>query len=432
MRRTLNRAPRRAAPSLIRALSVGLAVSPLAVVGAGQALAADACTIKAADIVPLSGTLALLGRMTPWVLAHKLKAVHANDGVAVGDRTCVLDVKVYDSKSTVAGSADAATQAILSDKVDVVIAQGAPETTNPASDLCERYHVPCITTTTAIQAWLYGPDGKPKTYADSFAFFLSVIDLVKNDIGVMKTLPDFNGKVGYLYPSNSDGTVFVSIFDPAFKKEGWTPVDPGRFEAGLPDFSAIINTFKRQHVQIVAGILDPPDLQNYLQQAAQSGFKPRMTIISKGTGYADAIQAIGTPAAGVLGVNFWSPAFPGTSTFGGWTGQQFVAAYEAENHPAYYAPTGAYDDAALDILLSALKRAKSGSKADITRAIAATDIDTIVGRVKFNAQHYSAQPLGMAQWHQDPKTKRWVKENVYNAVFPDVRKTADLKVFTQQ
>ena len=416
------------AARLVGGMAMILVAAPCFAAGSD---APPACTVKVAYIVPESGNLALLGRMTPWVLKHKMEAIHAATGVAVGERTCALAVSILDSKSTVAGSAEATTHAILDDKVDVVIAQGAPETTNAASDLCERYAVPCITTTTAIEAWLFGPDGKPKTYRDSFAFFLSVPDLVRNDIGVIKRLPNFNGKIGYLYPSNSDGTVFVSIFDPAFRKEGWSPVDPGRFEAGLPDFSAVVNTFKRQHVQVVAGILDPPDLQNYLQQAAQSGFKPRMTIISKGTGYADAIAAIGQPAAGVLGVNFWSPAFPGKSAFGGWTGQHFVDAYEKEEAPAYYAPTGAYDDAALDILLDALRRAASPDRKSILAAIGSTDLDTIVGPVKFNAQHYSAQPLGMAQWHQDSKTRRWVKENVDDGVYPSVKKTADLKIFAQ-
>ena len=63
--------------------------------------------------------------------------------------------------------------------------------------------------------------------------------------------------------------IFASLFDPAFKKEGWTPVDPGRFAQGLPDFSAIINQFKRAHVEVVTGVMAPPDLQSYMQQAAQ-------------------------------------------------------------------------------------------------------------------------------------------------------------------
>ena len=93
--------------------------------------------------------------------------------------------------------------------------------------------------------------------------------------------------------------------------------DPGRFQQGLPDFTAVINQFKRNKVQVVTGVLAPPDLQNYLQQAAQANYKPKMYIIDKGTGYPEPMNALGKAGYDVLSVNFWSPAYPGRSSFGG-------------------------------------------------------------------------------------------------------------------
>ena len=192
------------------------------------------------------------------------------------------------------------------------MAQGTPDTTNAPSDLCERNEMPCITANTPVEAWLFGPDGKPKTFKHTFHFFFQVPDLVQNHIGMIKALPGgFNGSIGYLYPNDPDGTVFAQIFDPAFKKEGWKPTDPGRFQQGLPDFSAIINQFKRNRVEVVTGVLAPPDLQNYLQQAAQAGYRPKMYVIDKGTGYPEPMKAIGKAGENILSVNFWSPALPG-------------------------------------------------------------------------------------------------------------------------
>lgn len=392
--------------------------------------AAQSCTVNVGRVVPMTGPLASLSKMTPWVDENKLKVIKEMGGVQVGGEKCTIAYKIYDSKSTVAGSGEAATRAILEDKVDVLMAQGTPDTTNAPADLCERYGTPCITANTPVEAWLFGPDGKPKTYKNTFHFFFGVPDLVKNHIGMIKTLPgSFNGKVGYLYPNDPDGVVFASLFDPAFKKEGWEPTDPGRFQQGLPDFSSIINQFKRNRVEVVTGVLAPPDLQNYLQQAAQAGFKPKMYVIDKGTGYPDAMQAIGQPGIDILSVNFWSPAYPGKSKFGGWTGQQFVDKYEAENKPLYYTPTGGYEDASYDVLLDALNRAGSKDKTKLIEALKKTDLDTIAGQVKFNEQHYSVQPLGGAQWRIDEQTKRWVKDNVYNAVYPEVKKTAEMRVY---
>ena len=409
----------------MRAIAVCLAVA--AVLSAGAARAEE-CVVKVGRIVPKTGALASVGAMTPWVDTNKMKVVA--DGIQVGDRKCKIAFTIYDSKSTVAGSAEAATRAILNDKVDVLMAQGTPDTTNAPSDLCERYGVPCITSNTPVEAWLFGPDGKPKTYKTTFHMFFSVPDLVKNHVGMIKSLPGgFNGHVGYLYPNDPDGVVFASLFGPAFKDEGWTPTDPGRFEQGLPDFSAVINQFKRGHVEVVTGVLAPPDLQNYLQQATQAGFRPKMYVIDKGTGYPDAIEAIGDPAADILSVNFWSPAYPGKSKFGGWTGEAFVKLYEDQNKPKYYTPTGGYEDASYDVLFDALQRAGSTDRAKLIEALKATDLDTIVGRVKFNDAHYSVQPLGGAQWRKDAATGRWVKDNVYNVVYPDVKKTAEMRLY---
>jgi branched-chain amino acid transport system substrate-binding protein len=401
------------------------------IVLASQAVQAQECTVTVGRVVPLTGPLLDMGRETPWLDDNKLKPINAAGGLTVGKQKCKIVYKIYDSKGTVAGSGEAATKAILQDKVDVLMAQGTPDTTNAPSDLCERNQIPCITSNTPIEAWLFGPDGKPKTFKYAFHFFFSVPDLVKNHVGMIKSLPGgFNGNIGYLYPNDPDGTVFASLFDPTFKKEGWKPTDPGRFAQGLPDFSAIINQFKRNKVEVVTGVLAPPDLQNYLQQAAQAGYKPKMYIIDKGTGYPEPMKAIGKNGVDVLSVNFWSPAYPGKSKYGNYDGQGLVDAYEKQNAGKSYSPPLAYSDAMYDVLFDALERAGTKEKGALLKALAETNVDTVVGKVKFNEQHYSVQPLGGAQWAE--KGGKMVKENVYNAVYPDVKKTADMRVYQQK
>ncbi len=217
------------------------------------------------------------------------------------------------------------------------MAQGTPDTTNAPSDLCERYEVPCITVDTPIEAWLFGPDGKPKTYKYTHHFFFGVPDLVTNHVGMIKALPGgFNGNIGYLYPNDPDGTVFASLFDPTFKKEGWKPTDPGRFAAGAAGLLGDHQPVQAHRVEVVTGVLAPPDLQNYLQQAAQAGYRPKMYIIDKGTGYPEPMKAIGKNGENILSVNFWSPAFPGKSKFGGYDGQGLVDAFEKANPGKQY------------------------------------------------------------------------------------------------
>ena len=402
------------------------------IAGSSGAQAQEECVIKVGRVVPITGPLVDMGRETPWLDENKVDPINKAGGLQVGDKKCKIEYIIYDSKGTAAGSAEAATRAILNDKVDVVMAQGTPDTTNAPSDLCERYKVPCITSDTPIEAWLYGPDGKPKTYKYTHHFFFGVPDLVKNHVGMIKVLPGgFNGNIGFLYPNDPDGVVFASLFGPAFKGEGWNAVDPGRFEQGLPDFSAIINQFKRNRVEVVTGVLAPPDLQSYLQQAAQLGFKPKMYIIDKGTGYPEPMRALGDFGIDILSVNFWSPAFPGKSKYGGFDGQELVDRYESQNKGKLYSPPLAWSDATWDVLFDALQRAGTKDRDALLKAIHETDLETVVGQIKFNDQNFSVAPLGGAQWRKDEATGELVKENVFNDVYPNVKITAPMRLYQQ-
>ena len=402
-----------------------------AVLAAGSAFAQEACVVHVGRVVPLTGPLLDMGRETPWLDEHKIGPINADGGLQVGDRKCTIEYTIYDSEGTMAGSAEAATRAILEDEVDVLMAQGTPDTTNAPADLCERYQVPCITSNTPVEAWLFGPDGAPKEYNYTFHFFFGVPDLVANHIGMIESIPGgFNGNIGYLYPNDPDGVVFASLFDPAFQEKGWTPTDPGRFAQGLPDFSSIINQFRRNRVEVVTGVLAPPDMQNYLQQAAQMGYAPRMYIIDKGTGYPEPMRALGEFGVNLLSVNFWSPAYPGSSHYGGYDGQGLVDAYESENEGAMYSPPLAYSDASYDVLFDALQRAGTTDREALLAALAETDLETVVGQVTFNEQHYSVQPLGGAQW-QIGEDGELNKENVFNAVYPDVEITAEMLLYSE-
>ncbi|MEM8551975.1 MAG: ABC transporter substrate-binding protein [Pseudomonadota bacterium] len=418
----------------MKTIALGLAATALALVAATPPAAAqdDACVIKVGRVVPMTGPLLDMGRETPWVDENKVGAVNAAGGLDVGGKKCLIEYEIYDSRGTAAGSAEAAQRAILEDEVDVLLAQGTPDTTNAPSDLCERYEVPCITSNTPVEAWLYGPDGQPKEYNWTHHFFFAVPDLVKNHVGMIQALPGgFNGRIGFLYPNDPDGVVFASLFGPAFEGEGWQTVDPGRFEQGLPDYSAIINQFKRNRVEVVTGVLAPPDLQTYMQQAAQAGYKPKMYIIDKGTGYPEPMRALGDFGIDILSVNFWSPAFPGESAFGGYTGQELVDRYHAANPGKLYSPPLAWTDASYDVLFDALQRAGSTEKAALRDALSSTDIMTVAGNVAFNDQNFSVSPLGGAQWRRDEDTGDLVKENVFNEVYPDVEKTAEMRVYQQ-
>ncbi len=414
--------------NLPNTLRIALTAAVATLAWAGPASAAG-CTVKVGRVLPMTGALAAAAQVHPWIDNYKVGQLNKKGGLIIGGQHCDIEFKYYDSQSTPAGSGAAATKAIIQDRVNVVMASFTPDTTNQPTAMCEKYEVPCITTGAPIESWLLGPDGTPRDTEFGFHFFFQVPALVRNHVDTLKAIPGgFNGKIGYLYPNDPDGLVFHSLFEPAFAKENWHGVDPGRFEMGLADFSPIVAKFKAAGVEAVTGVLTPPDLAKFLTAASKAGFKPKVYLIDKATGFADAMASMGSLAEGVAGADFWSGAFPGHATYGGYDAKALINAYETANPGKYYSPLLGLDDAALDVLFDALSRSANTSPEAIVKALKATSIDTVAGKIVFNQHNYAAIPIGTGQWHRDTKTGRWVKDTVFSD-FPGMEKTGQMHLY---
>ncbi len=72
-----------------------------------------------------------------------------------------------------------------------------------------------------------------------------------------------------------------------------------------------------------------------------------------------------------------------------------------------------FDWAAFELAADVLKRAGSLDKNKIRKALAQTDLDTIVGHIKFNKKNFSLTPLVGGQWVKGTKWP-WDLQVTYN------------------
>ena len=79
------------------------------------------CTVKVGRVLPMTGALQVASLVHPWIDDFKVGQLSKKGGLVVGGQHCAIEIKYYDSKSTPAGSGEAATKAIVEDKVDVVL-----------------------------------------------------------------------------------------------------------------------------------------------------------------------------------------------------------------------------------------------------------------------------------------------------------------------
>jgi branched-chain amino acid transport system substrate-binding protein len=100
---------------------------------------------------------------------------------------------------------------------------------------------------------------------------------------------------------------------------------------------------------------------------------------------------------GLTGEVWWSPVHPYTSGITGTTPKDLAEQYQADTGRPITQPMG-FKYASLEVAIDALTRAGALDPDSLIAAIGATDLDTVVGHVKYNAEHYSTISLTGGQW----------------------------------
>jgi branched-chain amino acid transport system substrate-binding protein len=371
------------------------------------AFAAD--TLKIGFVSPQTGPLAPFGEADKWVIEQMKTAF--KDGITVGGTRYAVQIVLKDSQSNPNRAGEVANDLILKDKVALMLTAGTPETANPVSDACELNEVPCVSTVVPWQPWFFGRKGDPaKGFNWTYHVFWGLEDVIGAYTSGWKTVAT-NKKVGGLFPNDGDGNAWGDKelgFPKPLSQMGFTLTDPGRFQNGTQDFSAQIAAFKTAGVEIVTGVVIPPDAKTFLTQAKQQGFKPKVITLGKALLFPGAIEALGDLGYGLSTEVWWSPSHPFSSSLTKQSAGALAAAYEADTKKQWTQPIG-FAHALFEVASSALSRAKSLKAADVRDAVAATSIATVVGPVKWGGQgpmkNVSKTPLVLGQWNKGSKYK---------------------------
>jgi len=379
-------------------------VQGTAAAAAGAAVPAvfAADTVKIGYVSPQTGPLAPFGEADKWVIDQMKTAF--KDGIAIGGRKHAVQIVLKDSQSNPNRAGEVANDLILKEKVALVLTAGTPETANPVSDACELNEIPCISSVVPWQPWFFGRKGDPaKGFAWTYHFFWGLEDVIANFSNGWKTAAT-NKKVGGLFPNDGDGNAWGDKelgFPKPLASMGYTLIDPGRFQNGTQDFSAQIAAFKKDGVEIVTGVVIPPDAKTFLTQARQQGFRPKIVTLGKALLFPGAIEALGDLGHGLSTEVWWSPSHPFTSSLTQQSAKALAEAYEAGTGKQWTQPIG-FAHALFEVAANALQRAKSLKASDVRDAVAATSVGTVVGPVKWGGagpmKNVSKTPLVLGQW----------------------------------
>jgi branched-chain amino acid transport system substrate-binding protein len=370
-------------------------------------------TYKIGYVSPQTGPLAAFAEADNFVISNFLNTV--KDGVKVGGASLPVEVTVKDSQSNPNRAAEVAKELIVRDKIDLMLVASTPETTNPVSTQCEIEEVPCISTVAPWQPWFIGrqanPAGGPpawRPFTQTYHFFWGLEDVIAVFTNMWGQIPT-NKSVGALFPNDGDGNAWGDKqvgFPPVLDKQGFKLTDPGRYQNLTDNFSAQIGAFRSASCEIITGVVLPPDFTTFWKQALQQGYKPKIASVGKAILFPVSVEALGRDGHNLSSEVWWSPSHPFKSSLTGVTAQALAGAYESATRKQWTQPIG-FVHALFEVAIDVFKRTlQAGDGKATLAAIAATNLDTVVGKVAWNgaglppfaAKNVAKTPLVGGQW----------------------------------
>lgn len=415
------------------AASAATATLPLA--SSYGAWAADSeNVIKVGFVSPVTGNLGTFGVGDGYLTNQVRKAL--DKGLRVGDKTYKIVLTDRDSQSDPARAGQLAKALISNDKIDFMLVTSTPEVVNPVADACEAAGVPCLSTVMPWESWYYGrgaKPGQPSPFKWTYHFAFGGAQFAGLYLSLWKQIPN-NKKVGVMFPNDADGNAVRPLLGEAFKKQGYTVIDPGPFEDGTSDYSAQISLFKKEKVDLFVALVLPPDFSAMWRQAAQQGFAKTVKIVTptKSGGNPSEIEALGALGYNLTTTSPWVPAAPYKSPILGVTSQQLADGYEAASGKQVTQQLGS-SNAVFDAGFQALQMSGNPlDKATLAKTLSNLKCETTVGLIDFNVgpmPHVIAvTPLFGTQWRKAPKGSKWkvVQVVAENAADPNYKVTDKL------
>lgn len=338
--------------------------------------------IKIGYLTHRTGPFAPFAEADDFILDDARKALAG--GLTIGGKTYKVEIIARDDQSNPDRQANLAAELINKEGIDIMLAQA---TIGPGvSQQCELSGIPCITTMTPWQAWMFPLKGDPaKGFSNVFHFFWGIDDIAKVYLDVWKDVP---GKkvLGSVFentlPGNAMGDLKMGM--PAlFSQAGYKVVDIGKFAPGTDDYSNYIQAFKKEGVEIVTGLLAPPEWASFVKQSAQMGFKPKVATIAKALLFPGGVQVLGPKAQGMSTEIWWSPAYPFKSSLTGQSARQLADSYAFKAKKDWTQPLGVMH-ALVEAGVAALKT--SGDPKDpkkVADAVRSMKLDTVIGKLDF-------------------------------------------------
>ncbi len=391
-------------------------------------------------IHPLTGSLAGFGYPDNFVTQQIMATSQFKNGIKIGGTTYTVNLKSYDSQSSVTRAGSLAKQAIQQDNVDLLFASSTPETVNAVASEAETLGTPLVCSNIPWESWYVNLHGNPQkpTLKPKYTvmYFLGAEHLALCFIPMWNKIGAKHGnnhKAAAAFPNHPDGNACRAVFPPILKGAGYTADMSTAYPDGLTNYTSMISQFKSHGDDFFTNVPLPPDFATMWTQALQQGFKPKLATVAKVLLFPTDAYAMGSKVYNIATDAWWVPELPWHSSLDGKTCMELATAYTAAGLGQPNQNISNYT--LFEIAYAALSQVNNPhDKAELAAALHQVKLpEAIAGPVDYTSTNTKSNPApGVAitlpvgiQWQKGTKYPLEAKA-VDNTLQPTAKPTGDL------
>ena len=354
-------------------LGLALAVALTGAASIRPALAEDTLTFGAA--LSLTGKMATESIEVQKGYDFYVRHINERGGIKLNGKMYKVAIKYYDDESNPATSVKLYERLINEDGIKLLLGPYSSGVTMAVSAVAEKYHLPMVVAHAASQAVF------ERKFRYLFATLTAVDQYTSNYIQMAAEKKVH--RVALLAENDLLPKEAVAGAGLQAKAAGLEVVYNGSYPTGTKDFSSMVQAMKAATPDMVIGAGYTGDMIVLIRQAGEQGFRPNMMGVLLGPTLPGFINTLGPLAEGVLEPIQWSPRTVAKDAIFGWTVAQFVDIYKKETGlvPDYHPPQSM---AALEVFQHAIETTNSLDPEKLRDAIAATNMETVYGPIRFN------------------------------------------------
>ena len=360
-------------------------------------LPAWAQAVKLGAVVPLTGRYGPGGAQVRAGYEIAVEQINAAGGVTVAGKKVPLELVLLDDESD-ATKTVSRLETLAAQGVVVYLGGFGSDLHAAAASVAEKNKIPYLGIAFALN----------KIHQQGFKYLFSPFwkspDIGKHTQGLLSLIPAAERpKTVAIFQEKTDrGQEMAAAWTEAGKGAGYQVVVHAEYAPGSKDYSELILKAKTANADAVFAIPTPPDGMTMVRQMKELGYTPKMNVMIRASDSPPWTKNLGKDGDWTVLAAGWHHAMkaPGVAELNAAHEKKFGRPSDPIVGPAY---------ACVQIVAAAISKA-GADREKVRDAVAATDMTTVIGPVKFRPDGTGIVQAAFAQWQNGKQELIWPKE----------------------